>query len=133
MVKCSFKKKYCHLPGNNSSHKSFLCVFFLFGRPMAYGAPQPGRNSSQVINLSQKKKKIVFCICSFFLKPALAAYGSSQATGQITAATEAYTTATATPDPSRICNPCCSFQQRQILNPFSKARDQTRILTGTIL
>ena len=31
----------------------------------------------------------------------------------------AYTTATATPDLSRTCNLCCSFQQHQILNPLS--------------
>ena len=34
-----------------------------------------------------------------------------------------YTTATATPDVSRICNLCYSSQQHQILNPLSKARD----------
>ena len=36
-----------------------------------------------------------------------------------------YTTATATPDPRHICNLHHSSQQRQILNPMSKARDQT--------
>ena len=37
----------------------------------------------------------------------------------------AYAKATATPDPSRVCNlhPCS--QQRRILNPLLKARDQT--------
>ena len=34
----------------------------------------------------------------------------------------AYTTATAMPDPSRICNLHCSLWQHQILNPMSKAR-----------
>ena len=37
----------------------------------------------------------------------------------------AYTTATATPDPSHICNLHHSSWQRQILNALSKARDQT--------
>ena len=37
----------------------------------------------------------------------------------------AYTTATATQDPSRICNLHHSSQQRWILNPLSMARDQT--------
>ena len=39
----------------------------------------------------------------------------------------AYTTATATPDPSpsRICDLRHSSQQRRILNPLSKARDRT--------
>jgi len=39
-----------------------------------------------------------------------------------------YATATAMPDLSRICNLHHSSQQRQILNPLSKARDQTRNL-----
>ena len=37
----------------------------------------------------------------------------------------AYTTATAMPNPSRICNLHLSLQQHWILNPLSKARDQT--------
>ena len=40
----------------------------------------------------------------------------------------AYTTATATQDPSCICNLHCSSQQHWILNPLSEARDQTQIL-----
>ena len=35
----------------------------------------------------------------------------------------AYTTATAVPDPSHICDLHPSLQQRQILNPLSEARD----------
>ena len=37
----------------------------------------------------------------------------------------AYTTATATLDPSRVCDLHYSSQQRWILNPLSEARDQT--------
>ena len=37
----------------------------------------------------------------------------------------AYTTVTATPDPSRICDLHHSSQQRQILYPLSEARDRT--------
>ena len=40
-------------------------------------------------------------------------------------------TATGTPDPSCICDLRCSLQQCQILNPLSKARDQTCILMDT--
>ena len=40
----------------------------------------------------------------------------------------AYATATAMWDPSHICNLHHSSRQGQILNPMSKARDQTRIL-----
>ena len=41
----------------------------------------------------------------------------------------AYTTATAMPEPSCVCDLHHSLWKRQILNPLSKARDQTHILT----
>ena len=37
------------------------------------------------------------------------------------------------PDPSQVCDLHHSSQQRRILNPLSKARDQTRILMDTSL
>ena len=40
-----------------------------------------------------------------------------------------YATATATPDPSRICDLCSSVWQPRILDPPREARAQTRILT----
>ena len=40
----------------------------------------------------------------------------------------AYTTATAVPDPSLVCDLHHSSRQHQILNPVSEARDQTRVL-----
>ena len=43
----------------------------------------------------------------------------------------AYATATATQDPSHICDLHHSSWQHQILNPLGKARDQTRILMDT--
>ena len=43
----------------------------------------------------------------------------------------AYTTATAIPDPSQICDLCHSLWQCQILKPLSEARGQTCILMGT--
>ena len=43
----------------------------------------------------------------------------------------AYTTASATPDPSHICNLHRSLWQHWILNPLSEARDQTCILLDT--
>ena len=49
------------------------------------------------------------------------------------AAAEAYTTAMETPDLSCICDPHCSLQQCQMLNPLSEARDRTRILRDTVL
>ena len=43
----------------------------------------------------------------------------------------AYTTATATPDLSCVCDLHHSSRQCPILNPLSKARDQTHILMDT--
>ena len=43
----------------------------------------------------------------------------------------AYVTATATPDPSHICDLHHSSWQCQILNPPSEARDQTHVLMDT--
>ena len=58
-------------------------------------------------------------------------YGSSQTRGQIELQLLAYTTATATWDPSRICNLYHSSGQHQIFNPLSKSRDWTHILIDT--
>ena len=43
-----------------------------------------------------------------------------------------YATATATWDPSYVCNLRCSLQQCWILNPLSQARDRTHILIDTM-
>ena len=40
----------------------------------------------------------------------------------------AYTTATATPDPSHICDIHHSSQQRRVLDALSEARDRTYVL-----
>lgn len=45
----------------------------------------------------------------------------------------AYTTATATPDPSHTCNLSHSLWQCQILNTLSEARDRTCLLMDTTL
>ena len=52
------------------------------------------------------------------------AYGGSQAQGQIrAAAAAAYVTATATSDPSRVCDLPHSSRQYWILNPLSEVSD----------
>ena len=61
----------------------------------------------------------------FFLR----AYGSSQTRGELELQLSAYTTATATSNPS--CNLYHSLQQCQILNPLSGARDRTCVLMDT--
>ena len=60
------------------------------------------------------------------------AYGSSWGRGQIRAAAEAYTTAKAISDLSRIWDLGCSLWQYQILNLLSEAKDQTCIFTDTM-
>ena len=61
-----------------------------------------------------------------------AAYGGSQAKGPIGAVDAGpYTTATAMPDLSCICDLHHSSWQHQILNPLNRARDQTSILMDT--
>ena len=40
----------------------------------------------------------------------------------------AFTTATATQDPSRVCDPYHNSCQRRILHPLSEAKDRTRVL-----
>ena len=62
--------------------------------------------------------------CLFRAVPA--AYGSSQARGQINA------TATSTWNLNDICYLHRSSQQRWILNPLSEARDKTRVLMDPI-
>ena len=69
----------------------------------------------------------------FFFRVTPAAYGSSQARGQIRAAAAAYTTVMAARvwDLSNILYLHCSSRQLRILNPPSKARDQTQNPTDT--
>ena len=58
-------------------------------------------------------------------------YGSFQARGRIGVTATAYTTATATQNPSRIFNLHHSSRQYQILNSLSKARVGTLVLVVT--
>ena len=70
-----------------------------------------------------------FFFCLFAISwAAPAAYGGSQATGQIEAVATGHARTTATQDPSCICNLHHSSWQRRILNPLSKGRDRTRNL-----
>ena len=56
------------------------------------------------------------------------AHGSSQSRDRILAAAAAYTAATATWDPSHMCNPQYSSRQCWILNPLMEVRDGPSIL-----
>ena len=75
---------------------------------------------------------LLFCFILFLLfRATSAANGSSQARGQLDLQLPAYTTATATRDPSCVCNLDHSSQQCRILDPLSKTRNPTCILTDT--
>ena len=71
--------------------------------------------------LTQHCKSNIHIFCLF--RATCMAYESSQSNGQIQAVASAYTTATATQDPSPICNLPHSSQQHRILNPLSEAMD----------
>ena len=73
---------------------------------------------------------VFFFFLSFF-RAEPAAYGSFQARGQIRAQLPAYTIATATTDPSDICDLHHSSWQWQILNSLSGARDGIHVLMDT--
>ena len=64
----------------------------------------------------------------FFFWAAPAAYGGSQARVESELQLPTYTTTTAMQDPSRLCDLHHSSRQHPILNPLSKAKDQTCIL-----
>ena len=107
----------------------------------------PGNVKSQWI---QEKPRgfLVYSICSLFLfslfsffflffffsfffglfRAAPAACGGSQARRGIRVVAAGLTTATATRGPSYICDLCHISRQHQILNPLTKARNQTCVL-----
>ena len=67
----------------------------------------------------------------WFLELCLCPMEVSRLGGRIEAVAAVYTTAPATQDPSHICDLHHSSLQRWILNPLSKAKDQTCILMDT--
>ena len=69
---------------------------------------------------------VLFCL--LFRSHPRARHMEVQARGQIRATMPAYTTATATQDPSCVCDLHHSSWQCQIFNPLSEARNQTRNL-----
>ena len=73
-------------------------------------------------------KQVLFIYFCLF-RAAPEAYGSSQAKGPSELQLLAY--ATATPDPSRVCDLHHSSWQPQILNPLSEARGRTCVLMDT--
>ena len=56
------------------------------------------------------------------------AYGTSRLQGESELQLPAYATATATRDPSHLCDLHHSSRQHQTLNPLSEAKDRTYVL-----
>ena len=69
----------------------------------------------------------------FFLQPHLWHLEVPRIEVELELQMQAYTTATAMPDPSHICDLHHSLRQHWILRPLSKARDQTHLLMDTML
>ena len=67
-----------------------------------------------------------FAVCLF--RSESETHGASQARGRMELQLPAYTTTTATRDPSRVCNLHHSSWQHWTLNPLSEARDRTHNL-----
>ena len=63
--------------------------------------------------------------CLYFVRATPVAYGSSWAGVESELQLPVYSTATASLDPSHVCDLHHSSWQQWILNPLSKARDQT--------
>ena len=72
---------------------------------------------------------IYLFICLFRAIPE--AHGSSQLGLESELQLLAHTTATATLDPSHVCDSHHSSRQRRSLNPLNEAGDRTRVLMGT--
>ena len=82
---------------------------------------------------------MVLLVCLFFggfvclfLGPCLCHMEVPRLGVQLELQLQAYTIATATPDPSHICKLHHSSQQYRILNPLREVRDQTRILMDNV-
>ena len=78
-----------------------------------------------------KIKRMSFLFFIFFLGPHLQHMEVPRLGVEWELQLLAYTTVTATPDLSRICELHCSSRQRWILNPLSEAKDGTHILVDT--
>ena len=85
--------------------------------------------ASELLGTSLTLPPTPFFFLLFMAEPAV--YGNSLARDPVGAALPVYTTATATQNPSRICNLHHSSWQCWILNPLSEARDQTHNLVDT--
>ena len=116
----STKKIYLSLPG------FFQLAYALQVHPCCH------RWQDFILIMAEQYPIVYICnilfIFFFLFMATRGAYGNSQARGQIELKLPTYTTATATQDPSFICNLRHSLRQCWILDPQTEAKDQTHIL-----
>ena len=93
--------------------------------------PWPRNFHMPQVRHKKRKEDSNYYTLFFFFRATRAAYVSSQTGGRNWSCSCAYATATATRDPSRICDLHHSSWQCQILNLLRDARDQTWILMDT--
>ena len=87
------------------------------------------KNSKEIVfALRVVLAPILFIYLVFFLQPHLRHIETPKRGVESELQLPAYTTATATPDLSHICNVHCSLRQGWILNPLREARDGIHIL-----
>ena len=109
-----------------------LCFFFLTWREKKWVF-------RAIVECEKKDTRDTWWVNSFFFfflfTATPATYGSSWARGQIqvSATGLCHSHSNVVPDPSHICDLCCSLWQHQILNSLSEARGWTCILTETVL
>lgn len=93
--------------------------------------PQASASDITIVHMSRRKKnKIFLCVSFVLLGPHLWHMEVPRLGVESKLLLPAYTTATATPDPSHICDLHHSSRQCRICNPLSEARDQTCNLTA---
>ena len=119
-------------PESNRPNLSKFYENCIHTHPRTSASPKQLKHEDYYTQTCQNQIACEKAIFVLLFMAAPASGGSSQARGGIGASTEAYTTARATQDPSHICNLCHSLRQYQILNPLSKARDQTHFLMDTL-
>ena len=107
------------------SHNSYMQIWVL-NSALFDG---PAENILILLFLLQSFLNFNFFYCLFdFLRPHPQHMEVPRLGVQLELSPPAYTRATATQDPSRVCDLHHSSQQYWILNPLSKARDQTCVL-----
>ena len=119
----------------------YMCIYILFQILFYHRLSQNIEYSSlchptgpcclSILYIETSRVGLVFVLSFCFFRATPMAYGSSEDRVQSELQLQVYATATAMPDPSRLCDLHHSSWQRWIPDPLKQARDQTRILRDT--